>query len=93
MSRQFPIMDEEDARRRVPLKWQVPWALLAPHERQALSNHGQTLERLAERGGLGPSEALAVIEGRRWRKMEVTEARAKLRALVEAWTVANSRAT
>lgn len=30
----------------------VPWAIVAPHERRAELNHGQTLERLAERGGL-----------------------------------------
>ena len=31
-----------------------PWALLEPHEAQARANHGgQSLKRLAERGGLG----------------------------------------
>jgi hypothetical protein len=29
----------------------IPWAVIAPHEHQAITNHGQTLERLAERGG------------------------------------------
>lgn len=41
----------------------VPWDLLAPHEKQALRNHDQTLKRLAERGGLSPAEMVAVIEG------------------------------
>jgi hypothetical protein len=44
----------------------VPWSLLAPHEAQAYRNHGQTLARLAERGGLDVTEMIAVIEGKRW---------------------------
>ena len=44
----------------------VPMAVLEPHARQAESNHGQTLERLAQRGGLAPSEAIDIILGRRW---------------------------
>ena len=45
---------------------EIPWDFIAPHEQQALANHGQTLNRLAERGGLGASEALDIVEGRRW---------------------------
>lgn len=41
----------------------LPWEMVKPHERQAQRNHGQTLARLSERGGLSPSEALAVLEG------------------------------
>ena len=36
------------------------------NEEQAQRNHGQSLKRLAERGGLSPSEALANMEKRRW---------------------------
>ena len=44
---------------------QIPWSVIAPHEAQALRNQGgQTLERLQERGGLSPEEALAVLEDR-----------------------------
>lgn len=39
----------------------------ALNEDQARSNHNQTLARLAERGGLSPKEALAIIERREWR--------------------------
>ena len=39
----------------------VPWDFMAPHAVQAKDNHDQTLERLAERGGLSPHEALCVI--------------------------------
>ncbi len=30
----------------------IPYDVIKPHERQALLNHGQTLDQLAERGGL-----------------------------------------
>lgn len=36
-------------------------------EKQAQANHGQTLARLAERGGLSVQEAAAVISRRDWR--------------------------
>jgi len=63
-TRTFPIMGRRVTERGVS----IPWALIAPHEAQALVNHGgQTLERLAERGGLAPCEALAVLEDRTWR--------------------------
>jgi len=48
----------------------LPERLAAPHERQAHRNHGQTLDRLAERGGLGVGEALAILEDREWRRMD-----------------------
>ena len=42
----------------------VPWAFVAPHEEQAKHNHGnQSLERLAQRGGLAPSELVATVCG------------------------------
>lgn len=37
-------------------------------------NHGQTLERLAERGGLSITEVAAVIQRRYWRQMRDHEA-------------------
>jgi len=40
----------------------IPWAFIAPHAQQAVVNHAQSLERLAQRGGLSPREALAVIK-------------------------------
>ena len=45
----------------------VPWEMLAPHEAQAQRNHGgQSLERLAQRGGLDPCEALAILDDKPW---------------------------
>jgi hypothetical protein len=41
----------------------LPMSLFRAHEDQAHRNHGgQSLERLAERGGLAPFEALAILE-------------------------------
>lgn len=59
----------------------VPWSLMAPHEARAQRNHGgQSLARLAERGGLSACEALAVIEDRSWRGMPTPEAHRQLAA-------------
>lgn len=56
-----------------------PSVLLAPHEAQAMRNHGgQTLAILRERGGLAPCEMLAILEDRRWREMSFEEAYGKL---------------
>lgn len=50
---------------------EIPFAMIAPHEAQARSNHGQSLNRLAERGGLCVAEALDILEGRRWGSAKV----------------------
>lgn len=53
-------------RRRFPIQGapSIPWFIIGPQEQQAGINHsGQTLEQIAERGGLSPYEALCVIEG------------------------------
>ena len=44
----------------------VPWSLVAPHEAQARDNHDQSLQRLAERGGLSVNELVSVLENRRY---------------------------
>ena len=68
--KRFPIMHGE-----VISITSMPWEVITPHEAQANINHGQTLKRLAERGGLSPCEALAILENRRWRKMTDEEVR------------------
>lgn len=50
----FPILHD-------PIIRAIPWAAIAPHERQAQSNHYQSLKRLAERGGLSVVEAVVVL--------------------------------
>lgn len=44
----------------------IPWAMIEPHAKQALENHGQDLSRLAERGGLSPAEAVAILKDREY---------------------------
>lgn len=51
----------------------IPWGLLSPHERQAEINHNQPLERLAQRGGLSPVEALAIINDVSYRGVHGSE--------------------
>lgn len=40
----------------------IPWELIEPHREQAMKNHYQTLERLAQRGGLDPIELKSVLQ-------------------------------
>jgi hypothetical protein len=62
----------------------IPWALIAPHEAQAIANHGQSLEHIARRGGLMADEACAVLEGRTWSPMPRAESNRRLLALMLA---------
>lgn len=60
----------------------VPWEIIASHERQAIRNHSQTLERLSERGGLSRCEAVAILEDRPWHRMKEPTANARLLQLI-----------
>ena len=61
----------------------VPWECIEPYEWQARRNHGQqSLQRLAERGGLDPTELVAVMERRSWRPMAMWEAINRLNQLI-----------
>lgn len=44
----------------------VPWAFVEQFREQAEHNHSQTLERLAQRGGLCPEEMWIAAHGRRY---------------------------
>ncbi len=63
--------------------------LMLPHEAQCKENHGQTLRRMAERGGLDPVEALAIIEGwdpfRDTKRETQDSAYSKLTVIAAAW--------
>ena len=72
----FPILGTKP-------KEYIPWECIQPHEEQALKNHGQTLKRLAERGGLDWTEALAVLEDRKWIRMDESEAKEKVLEITE----------
>lgn len=64
----------------------IPWELLLPHAEQAIANHGgQTLERLAERGGLCYSEAVAILTDQPWPHGKVEGSEEKLGVLIRAW--------
>jgi hypothetical protein len=47
----------------------IPWSIIAPFEYQAKRNHDQSLERLAERGGLSSREALCVLNSQSLREL------------------------
>lgn len=82
-SRGFPVMcpwagmprSERREAEQAAFQRVIPWEVIRPHEAQARHNHGgQSLDRLAERGGLSPSEAVAVLEDRRWHSMLIVDA-------------------
>jgi lambda repressor-like predicted transcriptional regulator len=85
----FPILTGPGINRNNPT---IPWAVIAPHERQAKLNHGgQTLRRLADRGGLSWTEAEAVLMDREfpWRE-KINEDAARLRVLALCGEAANA---
>lgn len=67
----------------------LPWPMMATHERQAKINHDQTIQRLAERGGLSACEACAVLEDREYHRMTVAESHTRLKDLFQMWVMAN----
>jgi hypothetical protein len=55
----------------------VPWDLVKDHEAQAQSNHTQSLEHLAGRGGLSPKELWCVVHDTKfYDAKDMTEAKA-----------------
>ena len=56
--RRFPILGANHCR-------SVPWDCVEPHRSQIEINHGQTLEGLAQRGGLDFSELACAMAGRK----------------------------
>jgi hypothetical protein len=60
--RMFPILLSAEQKKEFPnCPKEISWNLIASHEVQARRNHFQTLEELAERGGLSPAELMCVI--------------------------------
>lgn len=60
----------------------VPWEIL--NDQWARNNHGQTLQRLADRGGLSFSEMAAIIEKREWCDMTQANALTVINNAIEA---------
>ena len=52
---------------------EVPWSFVETFRAQAERNHGQTLERLAERGGLCPEEMWLAAHGHRLFRVKIDE--------------------
>ena len=48
---------------------EIPWAMVEQWRAQVEANHGQTLERLNQRGGLAPCELWAAAHGKSLREM------------------------
>ena len=69
----FPILGGQGAK--------VDFQLVADHGKQAQANHYQTVERLAERGGLSWCELHAVLSNRKWQKMDENDAIVECRAI------------
>ncbi|WP_346930273.1 hypothetical protein [Clostridium sp.] len=57
MKEGFPILNSNP-------KEYIPLEVIKAHEKQAIINHGQTLDRLSQRGGLDWKETLCVLEDR-----------------------------
>ena len=77
--RMFPVITNQS---RLPQsvrdRWprSIPWSLVERWRTQAERNHGQTLERLAERGGLAPEELYLAAHGlalREYRRLDERE--------------------
>lgn len=66
------------------IKLTVPLEAVEAHARQADINHGQSVKRLADRGGLSWSELAAVLEDRKWRKMDLDDAHETVMRIVLA---------
>lgn len=57
----FPVLGDYCTKRPAT---SIPWAAIEPHRARAEGNHYQTLERLAERGGLSPCELLCAVQNK-----------------------------
>lgn len=68
------IVGQSDLPREVCARWprSVPWSFVEKFREQAEYNHDQTLERLNERGGLGPDEMWCAAYGQPLSKFRQT---------------------
>lgn len=75
MENKFPILGSTP-------KEYVPLDAIKSHEKQAIINHNQTLERLAERGGLSWVELLFVLKDEHYNyKIQLSEMSARTKVL------------
>ena len=73
--KRFPVLNQQNCRpeKRKTMPRSVLWEFVEKFREQAEDNHDQTLERLAERGGLSPEEMWLAAHGHRLFKVKVEE--------------------
>lgn len=90
LAKQFPVLNQQNCRprERKQMPRDVPWEFAEQFRAQAERNHGQTLERLAERGGLSPEEMWLAAHGYRLSRIrDISEQQAIdwLNGQIEKW--------
>jgi hypothetical protein len=87
--RMFPVFKQGNVK---GAPTSVPWSVIEPHRAQALANHYQSLERLADRGGLSLREMWAVLNDRAWsnavEEMLIEDVICDIKALTKGTTYA-----
>ena len=99
MERTFPVLWPYDRAITAKLNLlacptEVPWSLVAPCEARAQANHNQSLEALARRRGLYPTEMAVLLLDQDLRvalNMSLDRAVATIRAYVDGWRVEQGR--
>jgi len=64
----------------------IPWEAISAHEQQAGANHKQSLDALAQRGGLSPYELLAVLLDQPFWRCSLPEPATVIKKLKEQMT-------
>ena len=78
----FPVLEDRGYGKR---KLTVPLTLVIAHEKQAHTNHGQTVAGLKQRGGLSWCELAAVLNDRKWFRVEFDAAHEATMRRVLIW--------
>jgi uncharacterized protein YbcC (UPF0753/DUF2309 family) len=71
----FPVLNQQNCRpsQQKKMPRDVPWTFVESFRERAQINHSQTLERLAERGGLAPEEMWLAAHGHGLFKVKIDE--------------------
>ena len=89
----FPIIISNSQRRNYNGLREVPWNFVETARTRIESNHSQTLEGLAQRGGLDWAELLYGLENKKLDfsivKINVVECMEKVLVLLNEWSIKN----
>lgn len=89
----YPIIIGNSQRKNYTGLREVPWNFVETARTRIESNHGQTLERLAQRGGLDWCELLYGLENKKLdftiTKINVQECMDKVLVLLNEWSIKN----